>query len=173
MWGWKPRTLMVVLPKVRKKLSLSQLVLAGSHISKGVILWKMLNLHTRQVIQIKSLPRDRKVFSKCYMGKKLHRRVGFQCWWDWLIFTRTLTKEPIHRWPPKLLALNHSKAIYLITCKNNMLSRLSLKRTTCKTRLHIDHLTKMSWPEALRNLICSFTRSSSSVFISSVFRVTL
>lgn len=49
-----PRTLIVMLPRIKKMLNLLQVVLAVSHLS-GDTLFKMLNLHARQVLQIKNL----------------------------------------------------------------------------------------------------------------------
>ena len=49
---------------------------------------------------------------------------------------------------------------------------MSLNRNARKTRLCIDVLTKMLWPEAQRNPTCYFTRSEASEFANSVFMLT-
>lgn len=51
----KPKKLMVTIPRVRKTLNPSQLVLAASHVSKGDKIGKMLNLRGRQVLLMRRL----------------------------------------------------------------------------------------------------------------------
>lgn len=83
-------------------------------------------------------------------------------------FTRMLANEPIEcEWPPKPLALNHSKTENLIICEKYLLNKLSLNRNTYKTRFCVDWLMKTLWSEAQRNLTLDSPRNNGSLFTNS------
>lgn len=60
----------------------------------------------------------------------------------------------------------------LMLMNNYILNNVVFKHTH-KTNLYIDWLMQMLWPEAWRNLALFSCRSNGSVFINSVFPVTL
>ena len=69
-------------------------------------------------------------------------------------------------------------AVHGVTKSRTLLSdwtpnKVSLTETHNKTRLCVEWLTKMAWPEAGRNLSLHFPGSNDSVFATSVFMVTL
>lgn len=64
----------------------SRLVLADLHVSKGNMGWKNVKLTTGKFCTPGGCGRILKILAKCYTGKRICGRAGFQCWWDWCVY---------------------------------------------------------------------------------------
>lgn len=78
--GWKPKKF--TLPRVRKMLCPSQLVLAGRFKRQ----YGVKNIKLSGKVWSTNAEEFLKYQLKCYIGKGLCGKAGFQHCWDWLVF---------------------------------------------------------------------------------------